>query len=289
MIAPSVASQLCQQVGDEFWDPDFVSGLWASLDVPEKLQLLTDLQEQNGALGSHFAEHATHDPDPVVRYWAIRRAGYQRRASVRLETMQRLQSDPSSLVSRRAIVWSYGDVAVAGYSVAAAYLSGANWTETPEVQQLVEDLATKPEPDWPRIEHILKCFLAAPAVDAEYRSRGPHNAFLVMRVGPSLERLKLLMLRYPEQLGHVLGVGLPVRFHSFDLLEGWETFPKKVLAEIAAYRRTTEPFRSVVLRTLEERRPDDAALQGLYDHLRMTDQSHEWELNRGACASDGAC
>lgn len=273
MLSPSLVASI-KATSHEERDEQFRNALWRVLSSVEKLQLLIEVP-------GWFASHGAKDDDHLVRYWSIRAAGHQRRDCATYDAVQSLRADPSPLVSRRAAIWSFDDVPTAHPAAIAAFLSGCSWSDARFLPGLLDKLVGDGSPDWPRVQATLTAFFTAPHVERELRSHGPHNSFLVGPAVEALEYCKRLMLRFPYQLSTTLGVGLPLGFHSFELLRGWDAFPGRVLHTIV-WAHPGPCVESTVMHTLRSQTLSDPKLVALRDELLKLDESWEFETNRWA-------
>jgi hypothetical protein len=274
MLDEAVLAQL-KTIGYYELDEAFVAALWTSLDPSEKIQLITRIPHQL------VLDAASRDESEFVRYWSIRQAGHGRSAAIGAESFVRLRSDASKLVSRRAEVWSYDDIGTASLPAVEAFLSGATWTETRHLPKVIESLVSSSPVDWNRVSAILHAFLQATDVKEALESAGPHNAFLVSPTQDALEYLKKLILASPEHVATCCAMDMPMAFHSFSLLEGWQAFPAKILAHIAQYRRHPK-IHEVLLQPLRATSLTDPKLIELKELLASEDDSWEFENNSWA-------
>ena len=274
MMIKTVITQLNLNGYNQQRDEAFYHALWSSLSVTEKLQIISEAPSKT------LIAIATRDNSEIVRYWAIRHAGQDRNFAT-LSDMRRLRSDSSELVARRAAIWSYEDVVQGELAAIEAFISGATWLELDKLPAIIERLVKQDAPDWPRIHAILRTFFSAPEVEKALRGPGPHNDFSVNDAVSALEYLKSLMLRYPEVLSSTLGIGLPLGFHQFSLLYGWQDFPADLLAVIV-WSNKGSYIDKTIYGPLRQRDLSDPKLIALRDHLAKNDDSTEFFSNRWA-------
>lgn len=274
MLDEAVLAQL-KTIGHYELDEALVAALWTSLDLGEKLQVIAHIPHQL------VLEAATRDESELVRYWSIRQAGHGRRSVVSPENFMRLRSDTSALVARRARVWSYDDIGTGCLPAVEAFLSGATWTEARLLPDALEQLVSSSPVDWKRLYAILHAFLQAPAVREALESAGPHNSLLVSPTQDALEFLKKLILASPGNVAPYLAMDMPMGFHDFSLLRGWQDFPVKILAHLVQYRQHPQ-IQEVLLQPLRAPSLTDPKLIELKQLLATEDDSWEFESNSWA-------
>ena len=249
--------------------------LWPALSTAEKMQLLDEVGSRT------IVELAISDEQAIIRYWAIRRAGHHRRWPLDREQFVKLRLDASELVASRAGVWSYEDVDAAELGAVDSFLCGADWKELPDLAKVVQRLSQCQDPPWKKLEIILIAFFCAPGVDIELRGKGPHHGLVAHEAAKALEYIKSFAIEHDERLGANLALALPIRFHSFDLLDGWERFPIKFLSTLVVARNDVR-ITDRVTGSLSNL----ASLRSDYNELRREISEHDdrWEFEENPAA-----